>query len=550
MNRAERALVGLAAKLISDKRRLTERERSLVKNALAVTAPEVAAARAAIIAGDDPLGNALSTIRSPEVRRATGATYTPPAIVNAMVMWAADEATTPVRIVDPGTGSGRYLMAAAAQFKRAALVGVEIDPLAALLLRANASVLGFADRLTLMLEDYRAVTLPKVNGPTLYIGNPPYVRHHDITPTWKNWFANNATMQGFKASKLAGLHIHFFLKTRELAQPGDFGAYITAAEWLDVKYGSILRKMLADGLGGASLHVIDPKAQPFADALTTGAITCFKVGNRPQQFTVRTVESLADLAPLSKGAPINWGDLSAQPRWSFFVRGEATHAPGMIELGELFSVHRGQVTGNNAAWIENAEMQGVPERFLRPTVTRARELIATGSALTDPRKLRRVLDLPVDLDELTSTEQQAVQRFLRWAKRAGVDKGYIANYRRAWWAVQLRDPPPIFSTYMARSAPTFVRNRAKASYINIAHGLYPRAPMTDGQLNSVVAHLRKHVTTEGGRIYAGGLVKFEPRDLERLRIPALDQLHGDTTDSLETGTTANRRKNGAGHLPA
>ena len=27
------------------------------------------------------------------------------------------------------------------------------------------------------------------------------------------------------ASKLAGLHVHFFLKTRELARAGDFGAF-------------------------------------------------------------------------------------------------------------------------------------------------------------------------------------------------------------------------------------------------------------------------------------------------------------------------------------
>ena len=48
-----------------------------------------------------------------------------------------------------------------------------------------------------------------------------------------------------------------------VAKPGDFGAFITAAEWLDVNYGSLLRKMLADGLGGSAVHIIKPTAQPF-----------------------------------------------------------------------------------------------------------------------------------------------------------------------------------------------------------------------------------------------------------------------------------------------
>ena len=289
------------------------------------------AVKAAIPGRPCPLGIGLSAIlwgglldlRSPVMRRAMGATYTPSAIVDAMIAWTAEEGKTSARVVDPGAGSGRYLRAAARQFPKAALVAVEIDPLAALLLRANAAVLGFADRLQVQVEDYRAISLPKVDGPTLFIGNPPYVRHHEFSVAWKRWFVSNAAAQGFKASKLAGLHIHFFLKTRELARPGDFGAFITAAEWLDVNYGSILRKMLADGLGGAVLIVIDPKAKPFADVLSTGAITCFRVGNRPRQLTIRTVDRLCDLAPLLHGAPVSWSELSGAPRWSYFVRSES-----------------------------------------------------------------------------------------------------------------------------------------------------------------------------------------------------------------------------------
>jgi hypothetical protein len=50
-----------------------------------------------------------------------------------------------------------------------------------------------------------------------------------------------------------------------IAQPGDYGAFITVTEWLDVIYGSVLRRLLADGLGGTALHVIDPKARSALD---------------------------------------------------------------------------------------------------------------------------------------------------------------------------------------------------------------------------------------------------------------------------------------------
>jgi adenine-specific DNA-methyltransferase len=548
MNGQERELAALAAAFISKAAQLTADERKLIARAPKVGRALVAKTRNEILAGGDPLGGRFCDIRSAEVRREAGAVYTPAPIVDAMLTWASIYHVAPERVVDAGAGSGRFTAAAARCFPLAELIAVETDPLAALLLRANAAVLGFADRLNVQLVDYRSLVLPTIDAPTLFIGNPPYVRHHDISKEWKDWFADTAVQLKFRASKLAGLHIHFFLKTRQLAKPGDFGAFITAAEWLDVNYGSLLRKMLADGLGGSAVHVINPRAQPFANALTTGAITCFHVGNRPSQFTIREVNSLDELGPLTSGRRVDWHEVEGARRWSRLLRAPTPVPDGFIELGELFRVHRGQVTGNNEAWIEHDAMRGVPERYLRPAITRARELIAAGHELQDASRLRRVLDLPVDLEELSADERVFVERFLGWAKGRGVDKGYIASTRKAWWAVQLREPPPIICTYMARSAPTFVLNSVRATYLNIAHGLFPRAPMTTAQLRTVVEHLRNNVTTDGGRIYAGGLVKFEPKELERLKIPALQLPYADSTDSLDRSPIRSRRQGGAGNL--
>jgi hypothetical protein len=399
-----------------------------------------------------------------------------------------------------------------------------VDPLATLMLRANAAVCGFADRLTVHLADYRSLDLPAIPCPTLFIGNPPYVRHHDVGEQWKTWFAAAANRLGLRASKLAGLHIHFFFKTRELARPGDYGAFITAAEWLDVNYGGALRRLLADGLGGTAVHIIDPKALPFADALATGAITCFRVGSRPAEITMRAVNSLDDLAPLGRGRAVALGELAAARKWSTFVRKRKQAPAGFIELGELFRVHRGQVTGGNDVWIDSDAARDLPKRWKPFTVTRARELFAAGSELNSAIGLDRVIDLPTDLDTLAADERKVVQRFLVWARRHGAHESYIATHRRVWWSVGLRAPAPILCTYMARRAPAFVRNLVEARHINIAHGLYPREALDDAALTAIVGWLRRHMGTAGGRTYAGGLVKFEPRELERILLPPLEEI--------------------------
>src|SRR2546423_4523815 len=86
--------------------------------------------------GLDPLGAAFCRLRSPETRRHLGATFTPKVIVSAMVRWAKSTGIEPARIIEPGVGSGRFLIAASRQFASAGLVGIEVDPLPAMIARA------------------------------------------------------------------------------------------------------------------------------------------------------------------------------------------------------------------------------------------------------------------------------------------------------------------------------------------------------------------------------------------------------------------------------
>ena len=305
----------------------------------------------------------------------------------------------------------------------------------------------------------------------------------------------------------------------QLAKSGDVGAFITSSEWLDVNYGSTLRTLLADQLGGIGLHILNPKAMPFSNATTTGTIACFQVGQRPETLKVREVESLDSLNCLSAGTALPWDVVSKSKRWSTIIRPGAAVPAGYIELGELCRVHRGQVTGSNSIWIAGANGAELPETVLKPTVTKAKDLISAGDALKDKTRLRSVIDLPADLDQLDPSDLKAVRRFLKWAKENGADQSYIAQHRRAWWAVGLKEPAPIICTYMARRAPAFVRNLCGARHINIAHGLYPRQPLDDKALDRLGTWLRHNVSVDSGRTYAGGLTKFEPKEVERILIP-------------------------------
>lgn len=471
--------------------------------------------------GEDPLGSSLLALRTQAARRTVGAVYTPSAIVYPMVAWAMEQ--NPARFVDAGCGSGRFANVIARCSPSTPIIAIDVDPIATLLTRAVLAVID-RGKYQVINADYTRTRLDDFVGRTAFISNPPYVRHHNLSPQMKSWAQRAAATLGQTISGLAGLHAYFFLATALHAKPDDVGAFVTSAEWLDVNYGSVIRDLLLDGLGGQSIHFLEPTATPFQQTATTAAITCFRVGDKPRSMRLRRVKNVKDLADLSSGRPIARERLQEARRWTPLIRSKRSIPPGHVELGELCRVHRGAVTGANSVWITHSQDATMPRSVLFPSITRARELFAAGDVLENTDHLRRVIDLPEDLDELTQDDRRLVEAFLRRAKKAGADAGYIARTRRAWWSVRLREPAPILATYMARRVPAFVRNPADARHINIAHGLYPRIELPKSALDKLADSLRTTISLTQGRTYAGGLTKFEPREMERLPVPDLPLL--------------------------
>lgn len=474
--------------------------------------------------GGDPLGDIFCQLRLPDARRPDGAVYTPSRITEAMVEWAAVEGS-PTRVVDPGAGSGRFALAAARRFRHAEIVANELDPLAALLLRANLAVSGNAARSQVVAGDYRSLELPQTNGETLFVGNPPYVRHHLIEPRWKQWLSSTARDLGLVASQLAGLHVHFFLATATLGRARDYGAFITSAEWLDVNYGALVRALLLGPPGGQAIHILEPTTLAFEETATTAAIACFRLHSKPNAIRLRRVKTVGQLNRLAGGWVIERERLAVEPRWTALTRPRSKIPEGHVELGDICRVHRGSVTGSNNVWVAPLGARiDIPDDMLFPSVTRARELFAAVTVLDRHDHLRSVIDIPADLDEIEASDRKRVERFLRTAKGRGAALGYIARHRKAWWSVGLREPAPILATYMARRPPAFVRNETGARHLNIAHGIYPRQPLPERAVRRLSDALRATSSTEHGRTYAGGLTKLEPKEMERIAVPSLELL--------------------------
>ena len=466
--------------------------------------------------GSDALGDAFCITNDAQTRRLQGITLTPAWLVERMLDEVGDEAFD--TLVDCGAGTGRFTIAAARRFPKAHIVAVEQNPELIALLRQRLWECGLNSRVSVVEGDFRVVDIPRL-GRTLFLGNPPYVRHHDIAAQWKQWYAHRMAGFGVNASRLAGLHAHFMLRSAELMRPGDALCFVTSAEWLDNGYGSALRALLGRGspLSLQGLWVADAAQPVFADALVSSVVVRASCGAGASTVRTGTIDGEA-LRTLHQ---ISAAQLAPSERWSPWCRPVLAAPMSGIELGELFRVTRGQVTGLNAAWVLAEGQTDLPRSLSVASVTRAKELIDdVVASKAGVENLRRVVALPADLDTVPALHREAVARFLAQAKAMGADQTYIARHRKPWHAVAMRVPPAAFVSYMGRRPPVFRANPWRASFINIAHGLYPRQAMAADTLTRVLQHLNSNIDLHAGRMYGGGMAKFEPGDIARLRLPA------------------------------
>lgn len=483
---------------------------------------------------DDAVTQGLAKARSVEERRALGQFFTPEPIVDVMIDWVKRQGVE--QVVDAGCGTGRFAIAAARAMPAVPVLALDSDPLATLVCRARIRELDLRT-VTVRCADFLREPLapPLADARTAFVGNPPYVRHHRLSPELKSWAARASRELGVKFSKLAGLHAYFFLATALHARAGDVGCYVTSAEWLDVNYGSLVRELLAGPLGVQSVSLLEDSQTAFDDAMTSAAITCFRVGEAPKTVSLSVVNCFDDAEGTNHARHVSAAHLGG--RWGPLFRADAAPAStnGTVRLGELVSVHRGVATGGNQffvmSWSEAAFRS--LSSFAKPVVSAGKQVLGCGGALAADG-LDCIILLPRELDGLCPSDRQAAERYLADGRAAGVADRYLCRHRNPWWWLGPLKPAPIVASYMARRPPAFALNQDGALLLNIAHGLFPRVPMTADQTRMLVDYLNQAAGSfsGNGRTYQGGLEKFEPREMENLRVPVPKELH-DLVPSVE-----------------
>lgn len=425
-------------------------------------------------------------------RQRLGQVATPAPLADAMAAWVL--AAAPRTLLEPGAGGFVFARAALRRAPSLAVTGVEIDPAAALA----------PPGARLLAGDFLADALLAGRTFDAILCNPPYVRHHYLSPVYKKEVAERLGRRaGVTLSRLAGTHVYFVLRALELLAPGGRAAFVTGAEWLQARYGAPLRRVLAGSGWLRAVLVASPEARVFPGVLSTAAVLLVeKSAAAPARLAV-DLDAAALVAATARGGEGAPTFDAAAERWT------ATPAAAGPRLGDRFRVRRGVATGANHFFVlaaDEARRLRLPERHVRPCLVGPRDL--------EPRRLLSV----------TGELGRSLEKYLAAGEAQNLHRRYLCRTREPWYRVEAVAPAPLLVAYMARDRIRVVRNRARAVHLNLFHGIYPR-PGTPARM---VTELARWLESPAGqaavraaaRRYASGLIKLEPRDLEAVPLPA------------------------------
>jgi len=445
--------------------------------------------------------------------------YTPARLTAAII--AAIGGGASKRWLEPSFGRGAFLRAIAAKGTPATKVwAIDIDPRThpndrlATTQRA-VDFLGWAQKTHLRFD--------------AIVGNPPYLPLLDVAKSIRRAALNVSLPNHSVTIPVTGnLWAAFVTASVGLLAPGGSMAFILPAAWDYADYAIQLRSVLPSLFSEwFSLR----SAKPLFATVQEGCVIVLGRGfSRPPKYSARLscsniAEACVKLRTLNA--------VNGRSNGRSYQKGY-THRSGATgqRLGDIVRIRLGGVTGDAGYFLlresQRQELH-LPVSALRPVLSKASHLVASVIDKTAWLKLRDT-DARVWLFRPSGRALKigSVRDYIALGQsNGGCDKRALkVKNRKPWYKVPLPHRVDGFISGMSKAGPWIaLRGMPGLSASNTLYTVTFRRPHSDREKRLVALALLCTPVAEQLNIvcrrYAGGLRKFEPSDLQGLRLPPL-----------------------------
>jgi adenine-specific DNA-methyltransferase len=476
---------------------------------------------------DDPLATLYNASISAAHRRRLGTVFTPPALVDYMLLQAEHELGRPPRVViDAGAGVGAFTIAAARRWTNARVVAVDINVVTLGLLASRIAFEADAEpelaprlrRVELVLGDYldQLRALFEERGPVLALGNPPYTRVQAL-PSEERTKASLAAGELIDSGH-ANLAMLFQAATVRHLRPDDASCMLLPGSFSYTRASRALRSFLWKSRRSILVHRAPATMKVFSGRSVQAAVLLVGRQRKRRMPMGMARVDVSDRVKVLEEWTLPRGDDEPE---NWFWAPTTAMAGSELTLGDVAVVRRGAATGANSVFfLGDEDAAPLPRDVLVPALVNLKgfdgEEIDTAAHARhgDLSTKRWLLAVPAEYEQ-----PAALTNYLERHRDHAMTR-HLVQKRKPWYSITELPRPHLLISPLSKKEFKVVINTAAVVPSNNLFGISLR---NGGDPRVLAAWLRSgDGQTELLRLsrrYPGGSYKLEPRALGAVRLP-------------------------------
>lgn len=377
---------------------------------------------------------------------------TPPDIVALVWLIVRRYRSKGGKVFDAGAGDGRFSVGGSYD----QYIGYELDS-------RRVPVRSLPKNATILRSDAFALADPFDFD--LAIGNPPYVRHHDLGDEWRGHIsAWIETRTGVRPSGWSNAYLYFFWLALIATADDGLVVYLVPFDWVSRPAAKSLRNYIADH--GWKLDIYRFDKEPFETVLTTACVVVVdkrQHGTRASYFRIARNNSFSSLQSptLSEHQPLAYKNSIAN---AYARRGLSPGDQTVFLLTEEKRIQNRLVIGRDVV----------------RAVSTFRRVVCDQRALTDVFFNRKFVEAGERCWLVNSSRPASATLTVYLEANGHRCKGNsTCRKREEWWKFVMPDAPRIlYSSGFRGPAPKSMINQVGAIAVGAVCGIYASSDAT------------------------------------------------------------------------
>lgn len=479
-----------------------------------------------------------------------GGYYTPKAIAKFLSKWAITKDTQ--RILEPSCGDGNFIEAAILRFKELGIDGNElkgrikgIELIEEESLKAKHRVMELSVNSTTIVNSdfFQYLKSNDIDRYDVVLGNPPFIRYQSFPEEHRKLAISMMEGLGLHPNRLTNIWVPFLVVSASLLNSDGKLAMVIPVELFQVKYAAETRVFLSKFFD--RITIITFKKLVFEGIQQEVVLLlCEKKVFQNKGIRVIEYENLEDLNSIDfgiiNGSKVKTIDHSTEKWTKYFLSEEEINLlrrlkndERVLSCSDLMDVDVGLVTGRNEFFMmkESQVNKWNLEKYIIPVVSKSNQL--KGITFSDrdfkinsqaQQSVHLFIPPNKDFEELP----EKCQKYIKFGESQNFHTGYKCRIRKRWYITPSLWSPDGFALRQVGDYPKIVLNKSGASSTDTVH----RVRFKEGVNKQLAAlsflnSLSFAFSEITGRSYGGGVMTFEPTEIEEIRIPVLKNISVD-----------------------